>query len=406
MVEPMCVKFAVSVVIATILAATFSTSATADLNPILVIPTNYGIGADAEVRESEKNVGLDGLAQGNNRGDSDALGTRLTFNLESSAMYVKFDISQLPGSYDLGFWSGLELAVRVFVRNNDNFKIRGMNQNTMVLEDFILKVKALDPLGTYSTSQNDRVGNAYTASEYQYDWNELGITAYNAPGRQPFCVDSNICNVDGSRGSFEMDFDSNVVELGNVPMPQPADLLTLTAGDPLVYFDTNGTLKQIVFDARDNGLDTITIIMHNGHMIDMNNTAGTPAEFLGRNHLIVPKEFADDAIENGLDNSTGAYSPQLLVLSQTPTGDYNGDGAFDAADYVVWRKTGIYGQPGYNYWRANFGLSVSIGNGSASPSADALTASVPEPVTALLLALGAAFKFRRGRRFVSWVPTT
>ena len=37
-----------------------------------------------------------------------------------------------------------------------------------------------------------------------------------------------------------------------------------------------------------------------------------------------------------------------------PTGDYNDDGAVNAADYVVWRKTD--GTPeGYNTWRANFG---------------------------------------------------
>jgi hypothetical protein len=36
------------------------------------------------------------------------------------------------------------------------------------------------------------------------------------------------------------------------------------------------------------------------------------------------------------------------------TGDYNGNGEVDAADYVVWRKTNINGQQGYDDWRANF----------------------------------------------------
>jgi len=65
-----------------------------------------------------------------------------------------------------------------------------------------------------------------------------------------------------------------------------------------------------------------------------------------------------------------------------PTGDYNGDGKVDAADYVVWRKTD--GTPaGYNAWRANFGQTV--GAGSLVP-ADMGVHAVPEP-TSLWLGL-------------------
>jgi hypothetical protein len=62
------------------------------------------------------------------------------------------------------------------------------------------------------------------------------------------------------------------------------------------------------------------------------------------------------------------------------TGDYNGDGSVDAADYVVWRKTGVNGQQGFDDWRANFGMT-------ASGSAAALGAAVPEPATLCLLGL-------------------
>jgi hypothetical protein len=69
-------------------------------------------------------------------------------------------------------------------------------------------------------------------------------------------------------------------------------------------------------------------------------------------------------------------------------GDFNGDGAVDAADYVVWRKN--EGTPdGYNEWRANFGFT-SVGHGE--------TASVPEPVPWISLALsGVLFRCRRAR---------
>jgi hypothetical protein len=58
-------------------------------------------------------------------------------------------------------------------------------------------------------------------------------------------------------------------------------------------------------------------------------------------------------------------------------GDYNNDGKVDAADYVLWRKSGINGQQGYDTWRANFGMTA--GSGSMLS-----TANVPEPATLLL----------------------
>jgi hypothetical protein len=91
------------------------------------------------------------------------------------------------------------------------------------------------------------------------------------------------------------------------------------------------------------------------------------------------------------------YEPTLLTLAIMPalTGDFNGDGAVDAADYVVWRM--LSGQMGiglaadsnfdgvvdfidYLAWRSNYGQSVP-GAGSGGGFA------VPEPASVLLVAL-------------------
>ena len=82
-------------------------------------------------------------------------------------------------------------------------------------------------------------------------------------------------------------------------------------------------------------------------------------------------------------------------------GDYNHNGVVDMADYVLWRDTlnqnvtpgsgadgngnGIVDQSDYSVWRANFGTAAGSGAGSGSLS----TSSVPEPFSALLLAVGA-----------------
>ena len=67
-------------------------------------------------------------------------------------------------------------------------------------------------------------------------------------------------------------------------------------------------------------------------------------------------------------------------------GDFNGDDIVDAADYVVWRKNpgGIYTQNDFNTWRANFGQP------SGSGSVAGANATVPEPVTLLLLMVAVA----------------
>jgi hypothetical protein len=67
-------------------------------------------------------------------------------------------------------------------------------------------------------------------------------------------------------------------------------------------------------------------------------------------------------------------------------GDFNQDGTVGPADYVVWRKTGINGQQGYNDWRANFGKSApSFG---LSVPGESLITQVPEPSAWMAIAIG------------------
>jgi hypothetical protein len=75
---------------------------------------------------------------------------------------------------------------------------------------------------------------------------------------------------------------------------------------------------------------------------------------------------------------------QPWFLRQVP-GDFNRDGSVDAADYVVWRKTG--GSPDdYSDWRTNFGRTIFAGNGAtATTSAEPLSPAIPEPASLLLL---------------------
>jgi hypothetical protein len=92
------------------------------------------------------------------------------------------------------------------------------------------------------------------------------------------------------------------------------------------------------------------------------------------------------------DGSQGVFVSN--AVAHVP-GDFNSNGTIDAADYVVWRK-GVgttYDENDYELWRSNFGASLGSGSGSALPSAEPLSAAVPEPSSFVLLLAGTLAAF-------------
>ena len=83
---------------------------------------------------------------------------------------------------------------------------------------------------------------------------------------------------------------------------------------------------------------------------------------------------------------------QLFVMDSLP-GDYNLDNTVDAADYVVWRKTGINGPQGYIDWRSHFG-QTAMGSGAEAIA----SAAVPEPAALVFMSLAAACGYLQRRR--------
>ncbi|HEX2477358.1 MAG TPA: right-handed parallel beta-helix repeat-containing protein [Lacipirellulaceae bacterium] len=93
----------------------------------------------------------------------------------------------------------------------------------------------------------------------------------------------------------------------------------------------------------------------------------------------------------GAQVDIGAYEWRPAALA----GDYNGDGTVDAADYVVWRKTGG-SQSSYDQWRTNFGHTGGSGSGATGFA----SAAVPEPTAIVTLVIASLVGRPRRRRAV------
>jgi uncharacterized sulfatase len=113
---------------------------------------------------------------------------------------------------------------------------------------------------------------------------------------------------------------------------------------------------------------------------------GELAEFLVFNDQLTIGQI--NLVANYLSTEYGlpfAYNTNVLFAPSALPGDFNHDGLVNAADYVVWRKTGVDGALGYQNWREHFGLSA-FGLGADVPGSG--LAAVPEPAASAVLLMG------------------
>lgn len=111
--------------------------------------------------------------------------------------------------------------------------------------------------------------------------------------------------------------------------------------------------------------------------------------FMGYNTAV---DARDLVMLVGTTNGRSRTIPVEYVVPAAVSGDFNGNGVVDAADYVLWRNGGPLQNdptPGiqaedYTFWRSRFGATTGTG------SAVAAAAAVPEPAgfVSLLMAVG------------------
>jgi len=201
-----------------------------------------------------------------------------------------------------------------------------------------------------------------------------------------------------STNAFEQGF--MAVELLNVEGPADTDLPTIVMGDFNLDVDGPFSADDVLVDAGFTDAWTATHPGEPGYTCCqaeflLNDPSTLSARWdvvLSRNGLLavdaeIVGEEPADRTPSGLWPSDHAglvvtFAPELPILP----GDFNRDGAVDAADYVHWRKNDGT-QTGYDTWRANFGAAAGSGTGSVI-AADG-PAAVPEQATLQLVAAAA-----------------
>jgi enterochelin esterase family protein len=147
---------------------------------------------------------------------------------------------------------------------------------------------------------------------------------------------------------------------------------------------------------QNNNLQFLNIFQTNGTLGGDGNGANSMANIWTANGYDFDRIIANEG------HSWGQWRGQLdsiltTLIGPGLVGDYNRDGAVDAADYVVWQKlagtssitnrdhnnTGAIGQADYDAWRKNLGRSLALGSGATAASSSS-AAHVPEPKTASL----------------------
>jgi hypothetical protein len=155
--------------------------------------------------------------------------------------------------------------------------------------------------------------------------------------------------------------------------------------------------------------DTLRLCFTNcngGNLFDTRTFTSVPTD--GVMSRVYPSNTLAANSPRNFAGTTGSVN----LSAPSPTGDYNGNGRIDAADYVAWRNTsgqaaspagsgadgnanGTIDAGDYTYWRARFGNAVGgLASGKVS-----VAAAVPEPTTiSLVLVALTVFRLCARRR--------
>ncbi len=203
--------------------------------------------------------------------------------------------------------------------------------------------------------------------------------------------------VTNSGGTIDVFPGSTAVYLGGLTTTGSGAVLSIHLSDPEDEFD----LGQVEVNGVAQLAGSLAVSLASGFL----PSAGDTFQILTAGSVTGSLALTEaPALAGGMQWELDV-NPSDVVLNVVATGDYNGNGKVDAADFVVWRRTLNQTGPGlaadgngdrvvdaadYDFWRSHFGDEVGPGLASS--------AAVPELPGISLLIVGAAFMRLRKRR--------
>jgi hypothetical protein len=302
------------------------------------ISTPFGRGGDAQINEN-------GGTNATNTGDGTASQLNVlwsgTTGNNNQMMVLKFDLSEIePGSVTS---ASLQLTASEAITGAHTFRVFGLEH---------------DAAG-WDWSEADVDFDTLAGVTFDGNSRTLGIDPrYTADGDEAVVDDNPEIDV------------PNLLRLGEFSANNLSAGQTATLSDPNLAVFLN--LAAFFEDQDQKGLVTL--------IIEQTNSSTTfDASFYSKegNSLLAPQLIVDAVLAK--------------IVEPVLTGDYNGNGVVDAADYTVWRdhlgtdfnlngngdeaggSAGIVDQADYLAWKNNFGATTPGGSGALSNSA------VPEP---------------------------
>jgi parallel beta-helix repeat protein len=321
-----------------------------------------------------------------NSGDRPVIRNNISWNNRSNGIHMNGDLSEggdgiisnalVSGNVIYG--NGVGGGSGINMDGVQNSRI----ENNLLYDNHGSGISLYSIDGAEGSSGNIVVNNTiYQAANGRWALNIQDASSGNT-------VLNNILLHPGSRGAINISPDSlpGLISDYNVV----TDRFTTTDGD---------TVQTLAQWRASTGRDTHSLVGTAGQLFvnaahDFHLKSTAPAVNAGTSAQAPAVDLDGRARPYGLAFDIGAYE----WFAATGYGDFNADGAVNAADYVAWQK--LYGSPpGYQQWRQNFG---ETGGAGASPA--------PEPAATVLFCLGlcVAAAIRRVTRIPSRtrVPAT
>jgi hypothetical protein len=177
----------------------------------------------------------------------------------------------------------------------------------------------------------------------------------------------------------------------NVAPPPGGDNLTLVHPRTAVGVTARNKLLLMTVDGRQSGFsEGVNLVELANLMLSLGARDAINLDGGGSTQMVM--NYYDDALATQVVNSPSEAERSVgasLAVFARRNGDFNGDGAVNAADYVVWRKNGM--RFGYEAWRANYGLPEGA-------VASVAGRSVPEPPSVALTVVAICICFAESTR--------